>query len=183
MKKLDIYLQNVRISKAKKFITKGSSVLDIGADDGIMFEKLSHLINLGVGIEPTINKIDNKGKYKIIPGYFPDALANENVPLFDAITMLAVLEHVPTEEQKQLGENCAKYLKKGGKVIITVPSPQVDIILDILGKLKLIDGMQLHEHYGFKPSDTEKIFAKDFKLVCKKTFQLGLNNLFVFEKI
>jgi hypothetical protein len=54
--------------------------------------------------------------------------------------------------------------------------------LNILEKFKLIDGMQLHEHYGFKPSDTENIFAKDFKLVCKKTFQLGLNNLFVFEK-
>jgi hypothetical protein len=38
MKKLDIYLQDVRISKAEKFITKGSSVLDIGTDDGIMFE-------------------------------------------------------------------------------------------------------------------------------------------------
>ncbi len=183
MKKLDIYLQNVRISKAEKYITKGSNVLDIGTNDGIMFEKLSHLIASGIGIEPTtINEV-NKEKYKIIPGYFPDALINENTPLFDVITMLAVLEHVPTEEQKKLGENCAKYLKKGGIVIITVPSPQVDIILDVLGKLKLIEGMQLHEHYGFKPSDTEKIFANNFKLVCKKTFQLGLNNLFVFEKI
>ncbi|MES2381135.1 MAG: methyltransferase domain-containing protein [Bacteroidota bacterium] len=182
MKKLDIYLQDVRISKAKQFIKKGSSVLDIGTDDGIMFEKLSHLIDKGVGIEPTVEIVINKGKYSILPGYFPEAMGS-STEQFDAITMLAVLEHVPTEQQKTLGANCAKYLKKGGKVIITVPSPQVDLILDVLGKLKLIDGMQLHEHYGFKPSDTETIFADGFKLHTKKTFQLGLNNLFVFEKI
>lgn len=182
MKKLDIYLQNVRISKAKQFIKKGSSVLDIGTDDGTMFEKLSQLIDKGVGIEPTVTSVINKGKYTILPGYFPEAMGN-STEQFDAITMLAVLEHVPTEQQKTLGANCARYLKKGGKVIITVPSPQVDLILDVLGKLKLIDGMQLHEHYGFKPSDTETIFADGFKLHTKKTFQLGLNNLFVFEKI
>jgi hypothetical protein len=74
-------------------------------------------------------------------------------------------------------------LKPKGRVIVTVPSPQVDYILEILLKLKLIDGMSLEEHYGFKPSDTEIIFSKGFKLIKKKKFQLGLNNLYVFEKV
>jgi len=50
--------------------------------------------------------------------------------------------------------------------------------------LRLIHGMSLEEHYGFKPEHTEQIFSvPQFKLLHKSTFQLGLNNLFVFEKI
>ena len=87
-------------------------------------------------------------------------------------------------QQKILAENCFKYLVPGGKLIITVPSPQVDQILEILLKLKLIEGMSLEEHYGYKPEDTEHIFAAPlFKMVKKEKFQFGLNNLFVFERI
>jgi hypothetical protein len=83
-----------------------------------------------------------------------------------------------------LANNCFNYLKPGGRVIITVPSPQVDTILAVLTTLKLIDGMSLEEHYGYDPAQTIHLFtAPQFKLVCKQRFQLGLNNLFVFEKI
>lgn len=40
MNLLDKYLQNVRIKKASRFITIGSTVLDVGSDDGIMFKNL-----------------------------------------------------------------------------------------------------------------------------------------------
>jgi predicted SAM-dependent methyltransferase len=97
---------------------------------------------------------------------------------------LAVLEHIPTAQQSQLALNCHNYLLPKGRLIITVPSPQVDQILEILLKLKLIEGMSLEEHYGYKPEDTERIFAAPlFSLLHKEKFQLGLNNLFVFEKI
>jgi hypothetical protein len=44
--------------------------------------------------------------------------------------------------------------------------------------------MSMHEHYGFDPVDTLRIFsAPRFSLVGHRRFQLGLNNLFVFEKL
>ena len=47
----------------------------------------------------------------------------------------------------------------------------------------MIDGMSVEEHYGFDPARTEAIFAPpDFRLVERRRFQLGLNNLYVFEK-
>jgi len=59
----------------------------------------------------------------------------------------------------------------------------VDNVLKVLTVLKLVDGMSLEEHHGYKPEDTDKIFAKPrFELVTRKTFQLGFNNLFVFRK-
>ncbi|HLV14772.1 MAG TPA: methyltransferase domain-containing protein [Xanthomarina sp.] len=181
MKALDRYLQNVRINKAKKFIRKNDAVLDIGSVDGVMFEKWKNEISYSYGIDPILNKEIKTNSYTLLPGKFP-----EDVPKnlsFDAITMLAVLEHIPKDVQDSMSQEIYSLLKHKGRVIITVPSPQVDFILEILLKLKLIDGMSLEEHYGFKPSDTETIFSKGFKLIKKKKFQLGLNNLYVFEKL
>jgi len=182
MKKIDVYLQNVRISKARQFVKQGDNVLDIGSHDGVMFEQFQGLMNKGVGIDPSLPKVINEKNYTLIPGYFPD-VCPEGIK-YDVITMLAVLEHIPTEKQKQLATDCARFLNKGGRVIITVPSPQVDFILDVLTTLHIIDGMAIHEHYGFKPKDTLTIFSStDFKLLHQESFQFGLNNFFVFEKI
>ena len=64
-----------------------------------------------------------------------------------------------------------------------MPSPRVDDILHVLLKLHLIDGISAHEHYGFKPEGTPQIFPPPaFHLLRRQRFQLGLNNLFVFEK-
>lgn len=182
MKTIDKYLRDVRIRKAKKFIKPNDSVLDIGSADGIMFEKWRGLIKAGTGIDPILSAKVETDLYILIPGYFPDACPPGSK--YDVITMLAVLEHIPADEQKKLGDRCFDRLEKGGRIIITVPSPQVDLILGVLVKLKLIDGMSLEEHYGFKPEHTTQIFpGKYFKLISQKKFQLGLNNLFVFEKI
>lgn len=182
MKALDKYLQRVRINKAKKFIRKNDTVLDVGSVDGVMFERWRGFIKQGFGIDPILDKEIKTPLYTLIPGYFPDVCPKNQT--YDAITLLAVLEHIPAAVQEKLAENCHRLLNDKGRVIITVPSPQVDNILELLLKLRLIDGMSLEEHYGFKPEDTETIFGKGyFRLLHKSTFQVGLNNLFVFEKI
>jgi 2-polyprenyl-3-methyl-5-hydroxy-6-metoxy-1,4-benzoquinol methylase len=118
----------------------------------------------------------------MIRGYFPQDLPAEAGP-FDAIVMLAVLEHFPAAQYQPLAEGCARLLKPGGRLIITVPSPAVDAILAVLVKLRLVHGMSLEEHHGYDVSETPKIFpAPKFRLVERSTFQLGLNNLYVFER-
>lgn len=181
MKTLDRYLQRARIAKAQRFVRKGDVVLDIGCADGAMFEKWRGFIKYGYGIEPELrNKIETDF-YTLLPGPFPEALppgVNCN-----AITMLAVLEHIQPEEQVLLPGRAHALLNEGGRVIITVPSPRVDDILDVLMRLHVIDGMEAEEHYGFEPAETERLFtAPLFRLLHKESFQLGLNNLFVFER-
>jgi len=89
MKKLDIYLQNVRISKAAPFIREGARVLDIGCSGGELFDNVSK-ISGGVGIDPLVKQKTQHENYTLLPGYFPDALGD--VEPFDAVTMLAVVE-------------------------------------------------------------------------------------------
>ncbi len=177
MTKLDLFVQKQRINVAKRFLAPGAHVLDLGCADGALFRHVPSIT--GIGIDPTLNGEVVLPNARLLPGMFPDAVPSES--RFDAITMLAVLEHLPPAVQKKLDVDCSRVLKAQGKMIITVPSPQTDVVLSMLKNLRLIDGMSLEEHYGYDVRQTPKLFDS-FGIVAAKTFQLGLNNLFVFAK-
>ena len=180
MKQTDRLLQRWRIAVASRFIATGARVLDIGCFDGALFHHLGQRISTGVGIDPLLSQPTNTGRFQLITGRFPGDLP-EMEP-FDAITMLAVLEHVPPEDTKPLTHHCARRLKPGGHLIVTVPAPIVDHLLRCLHFLRLVDGMSVEEHHGFVPSSTPALFAiEDFSVHRAKRFQFGLNHLFVFK--
>jgi SAM-dependent methyltransferase len=180
MKRLDRYLRNVRIAKARRFVNEHDVVVDVGCADGAMFERWGDTIEYGYGVDPTLDEKQETAVYVLYPGVFPDALPEVRC---DLITMLAVLEHIPEDRQAEVANACHRMLNPGGRVVITVPSPKVDSILSVLGRLRAIDGMSLDEHYGFDPAHTEEIFGPpEFRPVERRRFQLGLNNLYVFEK-
>ena len=162
-------------------ITAQSRVIDIGAHNGEFFCLLGDKLQSGFGVEPLLIEPIHTPSFSLFPGFFPAVKPHDGE--WDAITMLAVLEHIPRVAQAQLVEACYDLLKPGGKVIITVPSPFVDNILHILRATNLIDGMSLEEHFGFLPDETSALFSEPrFKLISHKRFQLGLNHLFVLEK-
>jgi 2-polyprenyl-3-methyl-5-hydroxy-6-metoxy-1,4-benzoquinol methylase len=181
VKGLDRLLQSWRIRKAERMIPHGARVLDVGCADGALFRQLDGRISGGVGIDPTLEEPVESERFRLVRGAFPDDLpAGER---FDAITMLAVLEHIPLQRQPALAAATHRCLEPGGRLIVTVPSPAVDRILHVLESLRLIEGMALHEHYGFEPGQTPSVFTPHgLGLAHARKFQLGLNNLFVFEK-
>jgi SAM-dependent methyltransferase len=181
MKYIDRVLQRLRIAKARPFIAPGSRVLDIGSLDGALFLDLGIPLGGAMGIDPTLRESRRVGDVPLIAGWFPKDMPP--VEPFDAIVMLAVLEHFAVGDYAGLREGCLQFLKSGGHLIITVPSPKVDHILKLLLALRLIDGMSLEEHHGYDIRETTRIFPPpDFELVKHQRFQLGLNNLFVFRR-
>jgi hypothetical protein len=181
MKQLDRFIQRWRMRRAMRFIPGNARVIDIGAHEGELFTALGGKLVRGFGVEPLRKTVLDAPNFVIVPGFFPSARPAEGG--WNAVTMLAVLEHIPTKAQAELAAACCELLEKGGRVIITVPSKAVDHILAVLRWLRLIDGMSLEEHYGFEPGDTEKIFGSPgFRLIHRSKFQLGLNHLFVFER-
>ena len=181
MKTVDRILQQWRIAKARPYVSQGARLLDLGSADGALYHRLQATVGEVVGIDPALEQNIEMGRCRLIAGRFPEALPDTEP--FDAITMLAVLEHIPIDEQPGLAAECARRLKPGGYLIITVPNPVVDRILSVLRFLRLIDGMSLEEHYGFEPSVVPALFGgNNMRLVKASAFQLGCNNLFVFQR-
>lgn len=182
MKPLDRYLQRWRMRQAMQFIPDQARVIDVGAHDGELFVALGDRLHEGFGIDPLRHETLARSNFTVVPGYFP--ASRPPTGGWDAVTMLAVLEHVPVAEQPALASACHGLLKPGGRVIVTVPSRAVDPILAGLRLLRLIDGMSLEQHYGFRPADTPRVFtAPGFRLLHRSRFQAGLNHLFVFERL
>lgn len=183
MKYTDYILQNWRIGKVRRHILPGAKILDIGSEDGALFHLLGALAGAGsMGVDPTLEGQLKVRGFTLYPGSFPEAMP-ASAGQFDVITMLAVLEHFPESGYEALRAGCQTFLRPGGKLLITVPSPRVDLILKWLSFFRLIDGMSLEEHHGYKITHTTGIFRPpQFRLICHERFQLGLNNFFAFER-
>ena len=181
MKSLDRELQRQRIAKALRFIPQGASVLDVGCADGALFRAGGERIATGVGIDLQMPQTWVDGPYELRVGEFPDVLHPGET--FDAIVMLAVVEHAPLEELRGWAKVIPELLVPSGLLVITTPSPKVDQILDLLMRLRILDGMEAHEHHGFDPRTVPEIFGgRRLTLMHRKRFQLGLNHLFVFRR-
>lgn len=182
MKALDKFLQNWRIAKAAAILNKPALVLDIGTGNGALFAKLPHLSGYGIDVSDKPKSFPENAQY--LQGRFPSVKGLQKLfGQFDAVVLLAVMEHVPEGQKEFFVKELYRALKTGGVAILTIPSPLVDHILVILKFLRLIDGIADEEHHGFDVQQTVPLFEKaGFKLIKKSRFQMGLNNFFVFKK-
>src|SRR5438876_10994045 len=182
MKFVDRAIQHWRIAKARPFIAPTARILDIRSADGALFRQLKTAGEGSMGIDPTLTENTQIGCVRLIAGRFPKDMPPAKP--FDVMTMLAALEHFPPSEYDELRQGCVRFLKPGGFLIVTVPSAFTDRILTALKFFRVINGMSLAEHYGYEVKQTATIFpVGNFRLVKRKKFQLGLNNLFVFERL
>ena len=75
-------------------------------------------------------------------------------------------------------------LKPGGRLIITVPAPMVDRILDLGIRLHVLHGMDAESHHGFDPRVIPgELSEREMRLVEASRFEMGLNHLYVFERV
>lgn len=177
----DSIIQYWRMKVAARWIPGGSQVLDVGCHQGEFLKFLGKKIVPSVGIDPLCEENHSAEPHLLIRKEF-----HPNLPFddgsFDAVVLLATIEHM--QQKTDIAKESRRLLRKGGRVIITVPSLLVDKILSILLFLRMVDGMSLEEHHGFSPDELPGIFLPEgFTLKARKKFQFGLNNLFVFERL
>jgi len=176
---LDRWLQHWRIRKAAPWIRSGDRVLDVGCFDGSLAARVGHRVKWVLGIDPDAEP-HRSDDLEIRRGRFPEEVEPPPGGV-DCVVLLAVLEHVG--DPRAVAEACHRALAPGGRVVLTVPHPFVDHIVDLLVRLRLADGMDLDAHHGMDPAQTAPVFeAAGFRLRHRGAFQLGLNRLFVFEK-
>jgi 2-polyprenyl-3-methyl-5-hydroxy-6-metoxy-1,4-benzoquinol methylase len=180
MKWLDYWLQSQRTRRVVPYVTPGGRVLDIACADGALFRVLDGRVGSGVGIDldpvpPSTPDIT------YVRGSFPrDMPAGDP---FDVVAALAILEHIPDENQSEFATGCAACLKSGGRLVLTVPSPRVDDVLCILKTVRVVDGMHEEQHHRYDPRTAVATLERTgLVLERHSTFELGLNHLLVFRK-
>lgn len=185
MKLIDKIIRTWRINVALRYLPlKTNSVLDIGCDDGYLLKQLDGTIPQKDGIDPRLKSDVVFEGLNLRAGYFPNAVEeNEMYGPYDVIFALAVFEHFSEKDISTSAKIIPQILSAQGRLIVTVPHPFVDRILDVLMFLRLIDGQATEEHHGFDPEDLITHFSDTLKLVKRGTFEFGLNNILVFEKI
>lgn len=184
MKALDKILRRWRMAVAmREAPVPLRAAFDIGCHDGFLLGGLGPETVRRDGCDPELACASTTDAQRLVPGHFPDALDDSFLDgSYDAIFALAVLEHLSEEQLRNSAATLARMLAPGGRFIATVPHPFVDKIIHVLIALRLLEGTDFEHHHGFDPELLAGYFAKDLTLLKRKTFQLGLNNCFVFVK-
>lgn len=180
----DRFIRCLRFRKIIKQIPKNSIVCDLGCGRDFRFLKtIAHLTKYGIGFDKAIkNSKDAKIELR-------KRCLLKTIPLKDSsvgvVTMLAVLEHL--NYPQAILRECCRVLKKGGKLIISTPTPLAKPVLELLAfKLKLIDEKEIREHKNyFSAEDLKRMLEKaGFKQKNTKVspFECRLNNLAIAKK-
>ena len=110
MRLIDRVLQNWRARMAKPWIPAGARVLDIGCHEGEFLHSLGRHIGPSVGYDP-LAPVSNSSRHQLVSEIFaaPSEYPDDS---FDAVVMLATLEHV--HEKEPLAREFFRILTPGG---------------------------------------------------------------------
>lgn len=184
MKLLDKFIRDWRIKVALNNQPHSmENVFDIGCDEGYLLTKISTKIERYDGVDPRLNADIISECFELKTGFFPSVVGEHQMQgRYDAIFALAVFEHFSENDIRQSATVISRMLAPKGRLIITVPHPFVDKILDVLMFFRLVEGQALEEHHGFDPEELLIYFSETLKLVKRERFQFGLNNIFIFKR-
>jgi SAM-dependent methyltransferase len=65
---------------------------------------------------------------------------------FEAVTLLAVVEHLDPTHMAALFKEIYRVLKPGGQVILTTPAAWSDGLLKVMARINLVSAEEIHEH-------------------------------------
>lgn len=184
MRWLDKVIRSWRTRVAIRYAPKNiCRVFDIGCGDGFLLKKIAHRVLQGDGCDIALETNSMDDRLNLMKGAFLNVLHEKAESSYDTIFALAVFEHFPEEDMRDTVSLIHRILASRGRLIVTVPHPFVDKILDVLTFFKMIDGIALQEHTGLEPIKLFNYLSTQLQPVKRRRFQLGLNYLFVFEKV
>jgi ubiquinone/menaquinone biosynthesis C-methylase UbiE len=117
------YLDYLLRVKKKLSPFTGQKILDVGCGDGRFFHEVRGENVILWGVDYSERAIQFARAFnpsaQFVVGGVSDLPPNES---FDAIVMIEVLEHIPPSQISRTLREISRRLKKGGKLVITVPS-------------------------------------------------------------
>jgi len=181
---LETILRRSRIRKVLPTIRKyhDCRLLDVGCGwDCRLLKTIAPFIGYGVGIDYKVQELE-LAKIKTVRMRITDALpfAPES---FDVVTMLAVLEHL--SEPVGMMREIERILKKGGSLILTVPTIIAQPVLEFLSyRLGIVNVDEIRDHKKYYNYEELKILFSQTGMVMEshRYFQMGMNNFSIVKK-
>jgi SAM-dependent methyltransferase len=136
---LEPFFRFMRIRQINKHLPGSRKrVLDLGCGAGYLLSRVDFSEKYGIDVDlpkgsPYLKR-DIKNRLPFSSGYF------------DCVTMTAVFEHIEENKIKDVISECHRVLKKGGRLIITTPTPIANPLIQLLGRLELVSRKGAEEH-------------------------------------
>lgn len=164
---------------------RGGKILDIGCGSLPFF-----LSRIGFKEKYGLDKSIEDSQYQGIALKNFEIKIGKGLPFpddhFEAVTMLAVIEHLEAELSEYMMRECFRVLNRGGLLLITTPPGRVDRLLRLLARLNLVSKEEIAEHKQLfvKSGIARQLKAAGFKEANIKigNWQMGLNLYAVARK-
>lgn len=148
---LEPFLAKQRASMANHLIApklRAGTILDIGCGTFPYFlSRTAFEKKVAIDQLPIPNEIASKLR---IEGYTLNLNQHPSLPFdsnsFNAVTLLAVVEHLDPNSMANLFREIYRVLAPGGKVIMTTPASWSDGLLHLMAKLRLVSAEEIDEH-------------------------------------
>ena len=126
-------------------------------------DRQGRILDIGCGSHPLfLSRIDFRERYGLDQLVDPDGADLTGVHLvhhdvrdprlpfdddfFDAVTMLAVFEHIPPGPLAALMTEIRRVLRPAGRLVLTTPAGWTDPILRTLARFRLVSAEEIDEH-------------------------------------
>ena len=148
---LEPMLADLRAQRANKLIPptlRAGRILDIGCGTYPYF--LAHTSFQEKFAIDQVPLPANTASALKIESYTLDLEVKPQLPFkdnfFEAVTLLAVVEHLDPSLMALLFKEVYRVLKPGGMVILTTPAAWSDGLLKFLARINLVSAEEIHEH-------------------------------------
>ncbi|HEX4926003.1 MAG TPA: class I SAM-dependent methyltransferase [Bdellovibrionales bacterium] len=183
---LEKVLRRFRLSRVLPHIDQGDVLLDVGCGwEAKALRELAPRLSKGIGIDFKVEPFNVPSHIKLVATRFEAADWPVGEAECDKAIMLAVLEHIEPALVGATLKNIRRALKPGGKLILTVPTPPAQPVLEFLSyKLGVINEAEIRDHklYYDRPRLERTLSENGFTIERYKTFQLGMNSFCVASR-
>ena len=183
---LEPLLRRFRLKRVLNHLSAEDRVLDVGCGwNALTVRALAPLVREAAGIDRKVEDGLWPDNVRILrrdflePWDFPE-------DSFTAVLMLAVLEHLHEHEAEKTLRAAHHVLRKGGRLLLTVPTPRAKPVLEFLSyKAGLINRNEIEDHkiYYDRALLLKRLESCGFAINSYRTFQAGMNSFCLARKI
>jgi len=181
---IDKIVAKYRLSKVLGSVDRSDRILDFGCGArSYLLELAKEKIKYGVGVDYDV-EAKKEGKIEYLRQRVKGKLSFKDKS-FDKVFMLAVLEHIEPKEVNNIFFELKRVLVKGGKIVLTTPTPKSRWLLEFLAfRLRIISKEEIADHKKYyDKADIERL-SRDvgLKLTSYELFFASLNSCAILEK-